>query len=282
MNLVLVEHRMDFKIVPDLHLPEIPGFKLPNIPELPSGKSVIRFVTDKIITNTTTKSKVILREDESKKYRTLTAGEIAMYKKIFKDSIDYNRVKIINKAIVPKQDVPVTPHGSPHYPDNLTGADVYQDDFSNPKFNGNTNVGNGRDLIIVSKMTFIHEMTHVWQHQKGLNLIKRGLFLQPLDRVIPDNIYDAYSYQLKYGSKFNDFNFEQQATIASDYFGIVSGFSEANFSSYWRKYSTPFWEQYIQDLMIPILSDPKKFKLKGVALDNPITTITATLYFIVR
>ena len=52
--------------------------------------------------------------------------------------------------------------------------------------------------------------------------------------------------------------------------------------SYWRKYSTPFWEQYIQDLMIPILSDPKKFKLKGVALDNPITTITATLYFIVR
>ena len=36
---------MDFKIVPDLHLPEIPGFKLPNMPDLPSGKSVIRFVT---------------------------------------------------------------------------------------------------------------------------------------------------------------------------------------------------------------------------------------------
>jgi hypothetical protein len=34
---------MDFKIVPDLHLPEIPGFKLPNMPDLPSGKSVIRF-----------------------------------------------------------------------------------------------------------------------------------------------------------------------------------------------------------------------------------------------
>jgi hypothetical protein len=51
---------MDFKIVPDLHLPEIPGFKLPNMPDLPSGKSVIRFVTDKIITNKTVKSKVVI------------------------------------------------------------------------------------------------------------------------------------------------------------------------------------------------------------------------------
>lgn len=60
---------MDFKIVPDLHLPEIPGFKLPNMPDLPSGKSVIRFETDKIITNKTVKSKVVIREDKSKKYR---------------------------------------------------------------------------------------------------------------------------------------------------------------------------------------------------------------------
>ncbi len=43
---------MDFKIVPDLHLPEVPGFKLPNMPEIPSGKSVIRFITDNLITNT--------------------------------------------------------------------------------------------------------------------------------------------------------------------------------------------------------------------------------------
>lgn len=273
---------MNFKIVPDLHLPDVPEFKLPNMPELPSGKSVIRFVTDKIITNTVTKSKVIIREEESKKYRSLTSGEIAMCQKIFKNSINYSKVKIINKAFLPKQDVPVTPHGSPYYPENLTGADVYQNDFANPQFNGNTKVGNGRDFKIISKMTFIHEMTHVWQHQKGLNLIKRGLILQPLDTIIPDNIYDAYSYQLKHGSNFNDFNFEQQATIVSDYFGILSGFSEKNFSAYWRKYSNPSWKEYIQDLMLPIISNPSDFKLKGITLDNPITTISSTLYFIVR
>jgi len=272
---------MDFKIVPDLHLPEVPGFKLPNMPEIPSGKSVIRFITDNLITNTIADSKIIIREDKSNNYRSLTSGEIAICQKIFRDSINYKNVKVINSAILPKQDVPVTPYGSPHYPDNLTGSDVYQSDFSNPKFKGNTNVGNGRDLTIVSRMTSIHEMTHGWQYQKGLNLSKRGIILQPLDRLIPDSIYDAYSYQLKYGSKFNDFNFEQQATIVSDYFRILSGFNEANFSSYWRKYSNPFWRQYIQDLMLPIMNNPKDFKLKGTLLDNPMT-IASNLYFIVR
>ena len=53
---------MNFKIVPDLHLPEIPGFKIPNAPELPTGKSIIRFVTDKIITNTVSNTKVVIKE----------------------------------------------------------------------------------------------------------------------------------------------------------------------------------------------------------------------------
>lgn len=272
----------NIKIIPDLHLPEIQGFKLPNAPELPSGKSIIRFVTDNLSTNKLSNSKVIIQENNSLKHRSLTAGEISMCRKFFQNSIDYRRVKIINKAILPKQDVPITPHGNPYYPDGLIGSNIYQDDFSNPKFKDNPIRTNGTDLRIKAKLTFIHEMTHVWQHQKGLDLIKRGVLLQSLDRITPDNLYDAYSYQLKYDSKFNDFNFEQQATIIADYFGIISGFNEINFSRYWIKYSNPFWKQYINDLMFPIINNPKDFKIKGVTLDNPITTAVATFYYIVK
>ncbi|ENV89404.1 hypothetical protein P7L54_18475 [Acinetobacter bereziniae] len=251
---------MDFKVVPDLHLPEVPGFKLPNMPELPSGKSVIRFVTDKIMTNTTAKSKVILREDQSKKYRTLTVGEIAMCKKIFKDSIDYNKVKIINKAFLPKQQVPMTPRGHAHYPDGLVGSDIYQDDFSEPKFKDNPIRANGSDLRIRAKLTFIHEMTHVWQYQKGMNILGKGLILQSLEWTLPDSIYDPYNYELAIDTDFKKLNPEQQASIVSDYFGLIEGYKDINLSSAWIKHRDNNL-QYIKQVMQPIINDPVGYKL---------------------
>jgi hypothetical protein len=254
---------MNFKIVPDLHLPEIPGFKIPNAPELPTGKSIIRFVTDKIITNTVSNSKVVIKEGISKKYRSLTSGEILMCKRIFKDSIDYQKVKIINKAFIPKQQVPMTPLGHVHYPDGLTGSDIYQDDFSNPKFSENPIRVDGSDLRIKAKLTFIHEMSHVWQFQKGVNVLKRGLVLQTLEWTLPDSIYDPYDYKLDEKTNFKKLNPEQQANILADYYGITHSYNDVNFSSAWRNNKNSNL-QHIGKVVQPILQDPKGYSLASL------------------
>ncbi len=51
---------------------------------------------------------------------------------------------------------------------------------------------------------FIHEMTHVWQHQSGINLILRRL---PFAR---------YRYDLTPGKPFGAYGIEQQACIVAD------------------------------------------------------------------
>lgn len=265
INLVHVRLKMNIKLVPDIHLPDIPGFKLPNAPELPTGKSIIRFVTDKITTNNTAKSKVVIREEESKKLRPLTSGEIAMCKKVFKDSIEYTKVRIINEQFLSKQQVPMTPLGHAHYPDGMEGRDQYQDDFSNPQFKENPIRIDGTDWRIKSKITFIHEMTHVWQFQKGMNVIGKGALLQALEWPIPDAIYDPYAYVLKKDSKFKNFNLEQQADIVQDYFGLISGFSEINFSDSWKKNKiqkkNPNYSDYLKNVMSPIIYDPVGYEL---------------------
>ena len=78
----------------------------------------------------------------------------------------------------------MTPLGHVHYPDGLTGSDIYQDDFSNPKFSENPIRVDGSDLRIKAKLTFIHEMSHVWQFQKGvLHMI---LYLRNKDGYLSD------------------------------------------------------------------------------------------------
>ena len=51
---------------------------------------------------------------------------------------------------------------------------------------------------------FIHEMTHVWQHGQGINLVLRR---PPLAR---------YRYRLVPGKPFRRYGFEQQACIVAD------------------------------------------------------------------
>ncbi len=59
---------------------------------------------------------------------------------------------------------------------------------------------------------FIHEMTHVWQHQAGLNLILRR---HPFCR---------YDYSLKPGWPLKRYGIEQQAEIVRHYFLLREGF----------------------------------------------------------
>ena len=52
----------------------------------------------------------------------------------------------------------------------------------------------------------IHELTHVWQLQQGLNVVRGAI----IDR--------RYNYVLKVGKPFFKYGIEQQARMVQDYF----------------------------------------------------------------
>lgn len=137
--------------------------------------------------------------------------------------------------------------------------------------------GNGRDFKIVSKMTFIHEMTHLWQFHKGMNVMGKGLVLQTLKWTLPDSVYDPYDYELAKDTDFKKLNPEQQANIVADYFGLIEGYNEINFSSAWRKHRNNNF-QYIRKIMQAIINDPIGYKLVSNITLIPVVPLLFLIY----
>lgn len=132
--------------------------------------------------------------------RPLTAGEIAMAQVVFKDAIDYSKVKVHHGGwwlFLGFQNTAVTPNGEMYFPKS-TG--FYKDDFS-----GTTN---DRD-----KALFMHEMVHVWQYQLGYWVKWHALW-------VTSRGASAYQYQLAPGKVLSSYNMEQQGEIVSDYYMI--------------------------------------------------------------
>lgn len=105
-------------------------------------------------------------------------------------------------------DTVMAPNGNIYYPAKNTS---YEDDL------GGSNVDLGK------KALFIHEMTHVWQHQQGVRIRGRYL-LNPSDRV--------YEYQFEPNKPFGDYGIEQQADIVRDYFRVKRGVKRGDPKSY--------------------------------------------------
>jgi len=105
--------------------------------------------------------------------RALTSNEVALVKSVFKNKIDYNKVKIYLGSYFPldSQDIDtlVTPNGNIYVMQKL-----YKDDY-----------GASTDDF---KKIFIHEMSHVWQHQKKLKVLIGAGAVQAcsiLKKIIP-------------------------------------------------------------------------------------------------
>ncbi|HSX54139.1 MAG TPA: vgr related protein [Sphingomonas sp.] len=128
--------------------------------------------------------------------RPLTAGEIALASGIFGDAIDYDRAGIANRKWIFFQPRAITmaPMGCIHF---HPGGGNYRDDFTHAPL----------DL----QGLFIHEMTHVWQHQKGIFL--------PLRR----HPFCRYDYSLKPGWRLERYGLEQQAEIIRHIFLLRRG-----------------------------------------------------------
>ncbi len=128
--------------------------------------------------------------------RPLTAGEIALAKSVFGTAIDYAPVRIIQRkwAFFQPRDTVMTPRGHLHF--HPQGCH-YCDDFASGRRDG--------------QGLFIHEMTHVWQHQQGIFLpIARHPFCQ-------------YSYAIKPGLPLKRYGIEQQAEIVRHAFLLRNG-----------------------------------------------------------
>ena len=127
--------------------------------------------------------------------RGLTPNEIARAKSIFKDEIDYSKVRIFRKKHNPghPKNRAMAPRGNILFHPEDPG---YADDFGDSK------------IPLAQQETFVHEMTHVWQHQQGENVLLRGMFER------------KYDYELEKGKSFEKYGIEQQGMIVQDYFRL--------------------------------------------------------------
>ena len=120
--------------------------------------------------------------------RGLTAGETELARSVFADSIDYSRVRLIKGKWWPFQpkNAAMAPNGSIYF---HPAAGGWSEDFAREP--------------LLRQGFFIHEMTHVWQAQKG------GRLYLPLMR----HPFCRYSYAIRRGKAFRSYGIEQQAEI---------------------------------------------------------------------
>ena len=124
--------------------------------------------------------------------RLLTPGEVALARTVFGSSIAYPRVWLHHDSYFPfklqGRNTAMSPNGELYF------RDWYCDDFSANSFQ--------------YQHLFIHEMSHVWQYQRGIWVRMRGLV----------SGFVSYEYSFENGKTLLDYRLEQQAQIIADHF----------------------------------------------------------------
>jgi len=122
--------------------------------------------------------------------RRLTTGEVALAAEMFGPGLDARRVWLFaipawNRAFVPGGRLVVWP------------AAAARADFSDPA------------TPLATQATFVHELTHVWQAQNGVNLLAA--------KLRAGDAAASYRYDLE-AQGFADLNIEQQASVVEHAF----------------------------------------------------------------
>jgi hypothetical protein len=134
--------------------------------------------------------------------RPLTPGEITLAKTVFGDSIDYARVRLHNKRILP-------PGIQKRHQAVAKGSDIsFPRDAYAPDFSAETNPQ--------KQSVFIHELVHVWQHQNHVLSTPREALKETLKHKF--NYSKSYLHSLSPDKDLTACGFEQQAAIVQDYF----------------------------------------------------------------
>jgi hypothetical protein len=218
----------------------------------PENSSLCDDLTGIQTNNTDVGSSYVVHKLPKGESRPMTAGEIEMAKSVFKDAIDYSKVKIHYRGFFAKNaDFVITPYGEIYFP-----YSAYKDDFSNiPKDDSRF------------KYLFIHEMAHVWQYQLGYAIKTHAILLSVKFGYSGGSgseygILRAYRYNLDgedKGKALSDFNMEQQAELISHYFAATE--TELNMVYY------GFSQEYhdltlLKQTLASFLSSPKDKNLR--------------------
>lgn len=128
--------------------------------------------------------------------RPLSEGELKIARAVFGAAIDYERVTLrrakyfpfqpVKTVMAPDGDIWFHPRG-PHWTEDFAGESLKRQGL------------------------FVHEMTHVWQRQKGIFL--------PLRR----HPFCRYDYAIRPGWSLERYGFEQQAEIVRHVFLLREG-----------------------------------------------------------
>jgi hypothetical protein len=131
-------------------------------------------------------------------FRSLTPGETAMVRSIFGDAVDCSRVGLVRGKWWPLQPrrSAMAPMGKIYFHPDGGG---WSEDFSKEPLS--------------LQAFFMHEMTHVWQAQKG------GRFYLPLMR----HPFCRYRYRIVPHRPFARYGLEQQAEIVRHIFLAANG-----------------------------------------------------------
>ena len=111
---------------------------------------------------------------------------------LFRDAIDYTRVRVFNRRYLPflqPKNCAMTPNGSIYFHHSC-----FLDDYAQAN--------------LIGQHWFMHEMVHVWQHQLGYPVRLRGAVRVGL----------PYHYELAEGATLADYNMEAQGDLLADYF----------------------------------------------------------------
>lgn len=133
--------------------------------------------------------------------RLPTSGEKQMVQSIFKDGIDFEKVRVscgkypfgIESLPVPSDDVAVAPDNTIHFSKKHCLADFSKGAEGHQAW-------------------FIHEMAHVWQYQLNYPTMEYGI-----KWAIRGTISNVYGYSLS-KNDFSEYNMEQQGDILRDYY----------------------------------------------------------------
>ena len=128
--------------------------------------------------------------------RALNSFEEKMARQIFRDNLNYRRIRIDEKALL----------GPPQY--HICYVSFYTINA----------YGNMPDYLL------IHELMHVWQYQKmGMIYIPRALAAQYSPMGYNYGGQRVLQEAIRQNKNLDHFNLEQQADIVSDYFRIKKG-----------------------------------------------------------
>jgi len=165
--------------------------------------------------------------------RPLTDGEIELIARQFGAGVDPAVVEVADDKFIRFQDdwTYMTPANTIYAP-----GELFEADFA------------AAGIDPYAQGVFVHEMTHVWQHQNGLDLIAAGLITFAGTR---GDYGKAYPYTLDAGRDLTEYGIEQQASIVEDWFLMqVHGLPPG------RLENPPARDDLYQAVLASFLSDP--------------------------